>query len=183
MTRPLLISGILAALLWSNASHLDADLNVHQSYFGCYVECHDAENLAKSGDYLSALAYSQAALKFLEKMHEKYPTWEPAMVLKKTRELQDKITELRPLATKQSTSLSKGPDAYSPYLSTYSLEREAVDLEKSYNYWGAINGFEKRLVLLEIIHQVDPTWESANVKETTKKIERNVDRIIELIVN
>jgi len=164
------------------SSHLVADQSAQDAYLRLYIVCdhknpdRDPDDLEKNKDYLGELAYYRIDVAYLQKMQELYPNWEQVLLSNKIKQCQGKIIELQPLATKQYDDLYTGVLATSgPPISP--LLHDGDNLEKSRDYWGALNRYEKGLIMLEIIHSIDPKWESALVNEKTKQTKSAIDRL------
>ncbi len=83
-----------------------AAATLQETYLKLYLEMDDAEQRELAHDYIRALVRFQAAEVCLVKMHANFPDWEPDMVRQRTKDCQEKITELTPLAREELRKLN-----------------------------------------------------------------------------
>jgi hypothetical protein len=177
------LSGFLAAVFLLGNPRLKADESSQDTYLKVYVRLHDAENMEKAGDYLAALIVDRNCLAWLQQCARWDPRWETAILLKRIKELQETIAELKPLAVKQYLAANKSPLTSAPGLS--SIYDDGLRLQKAndyHDYWQALDQFVTYQTKLEIIHSAYSSWISAFAAQRLKEVQVRIDETAKSIV-
>ncbi len=59
--------------------------SLQQHYLNVYLEINDAQHLEAAKDYLGAMVCYGMAERILAKLHERFPDWEPELIIKRVR--------------------------------------------------------------------------------------------------
>ena len=163
-----------------SATYVEAEAPSQDTYLWVYVKMHDAENSEKNKDYLGALIQYRMASVWLEKCYDLDPTWESALVLKRLKEIQVKIKELKPLAAHQYLSANKPPIIADSVVSSF--YEKGIEPQKTNDNREALRQLVTYQTYVEIIQNENPTWETSFVEQRFKEVQRLVDELATAIV-